>query len=180
MDETLKLRALLNDHTMGFVRIQVYKPETDMKWAFINDRSMNTTRGNDMVVSFKAHGIEATFVERAIRIALKPSWIEGEMIDSTEGLRILEVPILSLTAEGVEARKAGLFQPLEGMGRRGGVQGYCAELDKEIRMLNAKIDRLKGEKSSTARLAAISQRDELQDHLDESSWWTFRVLNRGK
>ena len=133
-----------------------------------------------MVVSFKAHGIKVTLIEQVIRITLKPSWIQGEMLDSMEGLRILEVPILSLTAEGVEACKAGLFQPLEGMGCCGGVKGYCAELDKEIHMLNTKIDRLKGEKWSTARLAAISQRDELQHHLDKLSWWTFRVLNQGK
>ena len=90
------------------------------------------------------------------------------------------MPILSLIAKGVEALKAGLSQPLEGMGHCGGVQGYCAKLDKEIHMLNTKIDRFKGEKLLTAGLAVISQRDELQLRLDESSWWTFCVLNQGK
>ena len=112
MDETLKLRALLNDHTLGFMHIQVYKPETDLKWAEINDQLMNTTRGNDMVVSFKAHGIKVTLVEQAIHITLKPSWIQGEMLDSMEGLRILEVPILSLTAKVLKLAKLDCFNLL--------------------------------------------------------------------
>ena len=85
-----------------------------------------------MVLSFKVHGIEVTLIECTIHIALKPSKIEGEMLNTIEGMRILEGPILFLTNKGLQVLKDEMFQPLQDMGHHGGVNGYCAKLEKDI------------------------------------------------
>jgi hypothetical protein len=179
-DETIMMRRLLIEHTIGYVRVNVYKPAFPIKWADVNDREMIAPRGTKMMKSFIAHGIESTLIERTIRVAMRPEWLTANALESPEGLKIMELPILTLTAEGTEAANAGQIRPVEGMGRRGGVEGYCAMVAKQITALKSKIDRLKGDPSDVTRHTLMNTKAELERHLEESSWWTFRVLNKGE
>jgi hypothetical protein len=69
---------------------------------------------------------------------------------------------------------------MEGMGRRGGIEGYCAMVEKQITALKSKINRLKGDPSDVTRHTLINTKAELERHLEESSWWMFRVLNKSE
>jgi hypothetical protein len=66
------------------------------------------------------------------------------------------------------------------MGRCGGIQGYCALVEKQITVLKSKINRLKGDPSDVTQLTLMNTKAELETHLEASSWWTFRILNKGE
>jgi hypothetical protein len=101
---------------------------------------MTGMRGTNMMKSFIVHDIESTLIKRMICVAMSPDWITGLMLNSPKGLKIMELPVLMLTAEGIEVSNEKLIKLLEGMGRRGGVLGYCASVKKQITALKLKID----------------------------------------
>jgi hypothetical protein len=102
-DETIMMRRLLIEHTIGYVRVNVYKPAFYIKWADVNDRGMTGPRGTKMMKSFIAHGIKSTLIKWTIRVAMRPEWLTANALKSPEGLKIMELPVLTLTAEGIEA-----------------------------------------------------------------------------
>jgi hypothetical protein len=115
-----------------------------------------------------------------IHIVMSLDWITGPMLNSPKGLKIMELLVLRLTAEGIEAANAEMIQPLEGMGCHGGILGYCALVEKQITVLKLKIDQLKGDPLDVTRLMLINTKAKLETHLEASSWWTFRILNKGE
>jgi hypothetical protein len=84
--------------------VNVYKLAFKIKWADVNDCGMTGPRGTKMMKSFMAHGIESMLIERTIRVVMSPEWLTGTTPESPEGLKIMELPVLTLTPEGIEAR----------------------------------------------------------------------------
>jgi hypothetical protein len=146
-DETIMMCQLLIEHMIGYVRVNVYKPAFYIKWADVNDCGMTGPRGTKMMKSFIAHGIESTLIKQTIRMAMHPEWLTAMTLESPEGLKIMELPVLTLTPEGIEAANAEQIRPVEGMGRCGGIEGYCAMVEKQITGLKSKINRLKWDPS---------------------------------
>jgi hypothetical protein len=162
------------------MRMNVYEPDVKIIWAEVNNGGMTETRGTKMMKWFIAYGIESTPIEWMIHVAMSPDWISGLMLDSWEGLKIMELPVLMLTTEGIEAANAKMIELLEGMGCRGGILRYCALVEKQITALKSKIDQLKGNPSDVTRLSLTNTKAELEIHLEASSWWTFRILAKGE
>jgi hypothetical protein len=108
-EETITMRRLLIDHMLGYVQVNVYKLDFKIEWADVNDRGMTGVRGTKMMKLFMAHGIELTLIERTICMAMSPEWIMGTMLDSPEGLKIMDLPVLMLTLEGIEVANAQLI-----------------------------------------------------------------------
>jgi hypothetical protein len=91
------------------MRVNVYNPDFKIKWADVNNRGMMEPRGTKMMKLFIAHGIESTLIEQTIHIVMSPEWIMRPMLDTPEGLKIMELLVLTLTAEGIEVANAELI-----------------------------------------------------------------------
>jgi hypothetical protein len=140
MDKTMMLCRLLNKHMLGYIHANVYKPEYKITWGEVNDHGMTGMIATNMMKLFIVHGIKSTLIKQMIHIAMSPDWIMGPMLDSPEGLKIMELLVLTLTAGGIEASNTELIEPLEGMGHHGGVLGYCGSVENKITALKSKID----------------------------------------
>jgi len=181
-----KLDGLLQQITIGYVRYQIWGPESDkFVWGAVNDRSIDMARKKEMYESLKLEGPQQAKSDTVIKMLMKPSWFDNDTIATIDGKDIMDVPLLILTEEGLQAQKDQKLRLLEGLGRRGGVELWERAMNDDITVTNAKLKKISDIRNRTAeheteKTALEAQKNGLEQAPGEAQWWLFRVLNQGE
>lgn len=133
-----------------------------------------------MANSFRKNGVQRCRRDTVIKMAMKRTWIEGEGLKEIEGMVIEEVPKLELTDEGVNA---GNLKPMEGLGRRGGIEVLYDEMTKALEIARSKQKKLQNTKRKITdgeKIAIDMEVDDLAEDLKQCPYWTFRIVDQGK
>jgi hypothetical protein len=184
--EVTKYDKLLKEATIGYFKAKIWgDDQIPGAWGEVNDRVVKNARKGNMAVSFKQNGIQRCRVDTAIKMAMNRSWFDGNGVASVEGISIDEVPELQLTEEGKEAGVQGKLKPLEGLGRRGGIEVVYGEMDSALKTMEARIKKINAGKTMTDKLKEEKielelQIQEVQGQLSICPYWTFRIINPGE
>lgn len=185
--------VLLNEVTKGYGKIRLeyhdwYKMEVGkyappLGRAKINDRPITEERTQGMMASFASQGFSRS-EGKALRMALKNEWYTTKLADRIEGVAQPEdsVPWIEFTAAGQKAAEEGLFNPVEGLGRRTGVELYIkirldaiAQEKKRLAKYKEQPEK-RGEDIKECRLAIAR----LRADVEHASWWPFRIIDWGE
>ena len=184
--EVTKYDKLLKEATIGYFKAKIWGEEQiPGTWGEVNDRGVKKARKGNMALSFKQNGIQRCRIDTAIKMAMNRSWFEGQGVASVEGLSIDEVPELQLTEEGKDAGSEGNLQPLEGLGRRGGIEVVFGELKSELDGMQGRMKKIDGAKTMTDKLkdemiALELEIQEVECQLSICPYWTFRIIDLGE
>ena len=183
---TSKLDALLTKITIGYVRYQIWGKESDdLSWGSVNDRTIDMTRKKQMYESLKKEGPQQARGDTVIKMLMRRSWYSNSVIAGLGGVRIKEVPLLELTEEGRKATKEKQLRPLEGLGRRGGVELLIQAMKEKVKGKNERIKKIGEMKTQTEanteeKGKLEEERKELEELIEEAQWWTFCILDLGE
>lgn len=137
----------------------------------------------EMANSFKKNGIQRCRIDTVIKVGMKREWLKEVESKEIEGLAITEIPEMNLTDNGKVASIAGEIKPMEGLGRRGGIEILFKEYEKELGILRSKrkkVEKKPKNKSDEEKLGLDVQIEELEEKLKECPYWTFRVIDQGE
>jgi len=183
---TSKLDRLLEKITIGYVQYQIWGSKSDkFVWGAINDRTIDLARKKKMYESLKQEGPQQAKNDTVIKILMKPSWFNNEVIKTIGGMDIMQVPLLKLTEEGLQAQKDKKLKLLEGLGRRGGVELWMQSMNNEMNGTNTRMKKISELKTLTPahlieRTELEVQKSRLEVSLEEAQWWTFCILDQGE
>ena len=184
--EVTKFDKLLKEASLGYYKARIWGPdEIPGTWGAVNDREIKDPRKGTMQKSYKTEGIQRCRVDTVIKMAMKGSWLNGSGVPDIEGRSIDEVPELELTEAGKEAGAAGLLKPLEGLGRRGGIEYVYKELEASLNAARAKVTKIDGMKNISTqakdeKLVLGLEIIELRQQLEMCTYWTFRIIDGGE
>jgi hypothetical protein len=184
--DVTKMDKLLKDSSIGYVKAKIWGDgELPGVWGVVNDRDIKQWRKGDMWVSFKKNGIQRCRVDTVIKLPVKRDWVKGTGVSDVEGLSVDEVPELELTEEGIVAGAAELLTPLEGLGRQGGIEMACMELKSLLDTMKARMKKIDGAKTMTAKLkeekiALGLEMEEMERQLRQMPYWTFQLIDAGR
>jgi hypothetical protein len=138
-----------------------------------------------MANSFRKNGIQRCRIDTVIKVSMKRIWLEGEGSKDIEGTSIEEIPQLKLTDAGKQACASGQIKPMEGLGRRGGIEVLFNEYKKDLQTAQARQKKLKDKKQRTEKnesdITLLEGKiSELEEKLKECTTWTFRVIDQGE
>ena len=155
--EVTKYDKLLKESTLGYVKAQIWgEGQLGASWGEINDRELSQvekkkvkslkilmgficqSQKTDMANLFKKNGIQQCRLNTVIKVAMKRTWLVGDGLKEIEGLVIEEIPELDLTEDGKVACALGQVKPMEGLGRRGGIERIYEELTKDLEIARTK------------------------------------------
>lgn len=187
-EEVRAMAKLKDDTTLGYAKYRIW-PFDKLCWGHINDRTIDRPRKVDMSHSYVQSGIQATKNDTCIALPMEPQWISCTPL-KTQNLDVLQlgdIPELELTDEGLQALEEGLIQPLEGLGRRGGIEILYEQLTKEIVAMEKQLKKLNDTKSKNGDKALENINEDIvaltesiafqKERREEKTWWTFRLLN---
>jgi hypothetical protein len=184
--EVTRYDKLLKEATVGYWKVKIWgEDEIAGVGGTVHDRSVTKTRKGDMAGSYKKNGIQRCRMDTTIKMAMKRRWINGNGVGSVEGLSIDEVPELELTEEGKDAGAKGLLRPLEGLGRRGGLEVVHGELKSTLEGMNTRMKKINTSKTMTEKLkeekiALDLEIKEMERQLSICPYWTFRIIDSGE
>lgn len=183
---TLKLDALLERIMIGYVRYEIWGMQSDeLSWGSVNDRPIDMGRKKMMLESLKKEGLQQARSDTVIKMLLRRSWFENNVITSLGGVGIKDVPLLVLTEAGKVAVQGNELKPLEGLGRRGGVELWMKELKEKLTGVNGKMKMISELKKKTAghieeRASMEEQKNEIEEEIERAHWWTYQILDQGE
>ena len=143
--EDLQMAALKAKMTLEYARFELWPMDKfPTKFGDVNDQIITTERKVSMTESFKKSGVQQVKDDTCITIPVDPAWIVIKLLitQSINGLALKVILILVLTEEGKKALVDGLIRPLEGMGRRGGLEYLYNELTARITKIEGKLKAL--------------------------------------
>ena len=181
--KVIEMDVLKQKVTLGYGKYKLFIGQDQWAWGVVNDRGLTKGRQRDMLASFKSQGIQQIRSDTTIAVGMRKSWIEGNLGETVVGKNVESLVELKLSDEGKMAVKEGKVQPLEGLGRRGGVELYRAELNKEIGQLKGQLEKMQGKKGeidheTIGKLKGLIKTKE--GEFERSNWWAFRVLDLGE
>ena len=135
--------------TIGYVMWSIW-PTPNEIWGKPNGRVMTRERMTGMYKSFLGSGIQNIKNDTVILVVAKKSWIKNYLdVESIDGLTVGDIPMLEWTEEGKVEFQDRQFCPVEGMGRRAGVQLLYEHRTKEIEVMQRELERTKVKKGET-------------------------------
>jgi hypothetical protein len=201
-EEVTKYDKLLKESTLGYVKAKIWGDgQLQAEWGVINDREITQvkkvinvksanklmvryqTRKTEMANSFKKNGIQRCRLDTIIKLAMKKTWLSGTWVKDIEGMVIEEIPELELTDEGIMACALGEIKPMEGLGRRGGIEIVYEELIKELDIAKTKQKKISDGKRKTndsAKVEIAMEIEDLEAQLKSCPYWTFRIIDQGE
>lgn len=184
--EVMKWDKLKAKCTIGYVMWSIW-PTTNKIWGKPNGRVMTRERMTGMYKSFLLSGVQNVKNDTVILVTAKKSWIKNYLeAESIDGLGPGDLPMLEWTDEGQAAYDQGEFCPVEGMGRRAGVQMLYEHTTKEIGAMQRELERRKvkkGESIETVELENKAKEESINFKTlerDRKTLWALRIIDYGE
>lgn len=184
--DIMKWDKLKEKCTIGYVMWSIW-PTPNNIWGKPNGRIMTQERMTGMYKSFLGSGIQNIKNDTVILVAAKKSWIKNYSdVKSIDGLATGDIPMLEWTDEGKEAFQHQQFCPVEGMGRRAGVQMLYEHRTKEIEVMQRELENpkvKKGETAETVEQKKKAKEESIEFKMSErhrKTLWALRIVDSGE
>lgn len=181
-----ELQAFAVECEMGVCAFQLIDPPPTMKWGKHNTRNVNDAATADLLNNLETRGLHNADPDSLIRIGVKASWISCELIRTSVGKTVLELPLFALTAAGREAMKAGLIVPYSGNHRKHALKAHYVLAEKrlkrgenELRRLTPSDDAKPGSEEIKAYESKKEQVDILRSHFAQAALWGAQLYDLG-
>ena len=75
--------------------------------------------------------------------------------------------------------------PLEGLGRRGGMELLIKELKEKEKVVNVRLKKITDVKNPSAahleeKVNQEMTKKEIEKEIEQAQWWTYHILDQGK
>lgn len=172
--------------TLGYVMWPIW-PTPEKLWGQPNGRAMTQDRKTTMYKSFLVDGIQNAKNDTVILVVAKKSWIKQYLqVESLEGLSTADIPPLEWTNDGKVAFEDGKFCPVEGMGRRAGIQMLYELATKEIEMMTRELENGMAKKNGSGKMAERDKTAKMESikfktvDRDRKMMWALRIIDYGE
>ena len=178
-EQIQKWDELLEEVALGYFRTRSVGGIADeFIWGGENDRGIEKPCKSDMKMSYFREGLQQVRLDTCIKIMMKEEWMEGSGMEHIVGKSIMDIPLLVLTEEGKKALSEGELKPVEGLGRQGGVEFMCEQIDEKVGMLEEakkKLEEVKKKKDDhNFELGKmVMEIEELKEAREQVTWWMY-------